>query len=541
MLKKKNRIYIDKWLELKPYEKHHSTDNYYLQLSNQINTILFSGKFYDQFNFYIDDEDIQGLSCFLTSYLEDLVSETNLWNSFCRAHKELYNKALPFYDLSEYYEEEINIQDISFLIWYYLNAFNENLFIFPFSNFIIEISREIMEVFEEEWEYAPENKLLKTFYTIDEKEKDFYKARNLISTLLFNSYLFYPDTTELLIQSEMDIILEDEEDPNLLGYLDENRDRMLHETNTRLLGFKGKEWASLIIGRSHNLKNDFINISQKILGYFFYKGQDENNVFIEHIASGKSFSLTKKSYDHYQSLTKIDTILFIGIVRWKDEWWFSGIHFQRDFDADLVLDEKDSFSSRKVVSFLDHEKYQTNQLMKNQFDIFKKINDGQQIIFLESEKIHSYIDEFVKLYNDSLELTEKQKEDAIKRARKEGFFGGRKEKKIDLSKHKESGLIFFNPISGLEIAFGLNSAFPMKNNPFYDSEESDKSMMHLLISEEYSSELAIFCINNSNTESQLFSGYEGKIYLENIDFLLRFWKSSNYHTQPTINFTGEPE
>ena len=61
---------------------------------------------------------------------------------------------------------------------------------------------------------------------------------------------------------------------------------------------------------------------------------------MKHIASGKEFSLTKKSYDYSGSLNQIDEIILLGMVKWRNEWWFSGVSFTQSFNADLILDEK---------------------------------------------------------------------------------------------------------------------------------------------------------------------------------------------------------
>ena len=64
---------------------------------------------YNALFFDLDKKEIDVLSCFLTSYFEDLISETNIWNSFITTHKRLYNKQLPFYNLDDYFEDEILI------------------------------------------------------------------------------------------------------------------------------------------------------------------------------------------------------------------------------------------------------------------------------------------------------------------------------------------------------------------------------------------------------------------------------------------------
>ncbi len=540
MDKLKEKIYIKRWLDLKPYESQTPTDGYYLKLCNYVKKSIITNKQSFVLQIYLDNDEIDVLACFLTSYFEDLISETNIWNTFINVHKKLYGKFLPFYKIDEYYKQEINLPDICFLIWYFINTVQQEKFIAPFNDFIIETSDKVMDVFENAWEYAPENEILKTFYSIDENETDFYVARNLIDNILFKSYLFYPDSLLDLREGEIEIIEKSKNDEHLLTFLNENRDHKLHHTYTRLLGLKGQEWVAEILGNNHNLSKYFPVISQKIRGYFFYKGQDKKNVFLEHIASGKKFSLTKKSFDHYDSLTDIDTILFMGIVKWREEWWFSGVYFQSEFNPDLILDEKNSMESRSVVNFLDHQEKNMNEILGEQFDAFKGFNNNQQIAFMDSDKIESFLKDYIKFFNNSLNLSQKEKDEAKQRAREDGFFGNEPEAK-DFSEVSESGLVFFNPKSGTEIALAVNSAFPMKNNPFFNKKESEEHIMRLLFAEELSTELAMYCIDNFKDDLEFFKGAEGKMYLDNIDFLLRFWKRGNYFTKPTITFTGKED
>lgn len=537
MSKLKERIYIKQWLAFKPYNNQTVTDSYYLTICNEVKQAIVTNKQSFVLQIYLEKDDIDLLACFLTSYFEDLISGTNIWNSFINIHKRLYRKQLPFYDLTEYYEKEINHQDICFLIWYFLNTLQTNKFIAPFNEFVSEISKKVMQVFETAWEYAPENESIKTFYTINEKETDFYIARNLIDTLLFKTYLFYPDALLDLLSKEMEIIQESKNEEHLISILNENRDNTLLDANTRLLGLKGQEWVAEILGKNHPLSKDYLKMSKKISGYFFYKGQDEKDIFIEHIASGKKFNLTKKSFDHSATLKETDTILYMGIVKWREEWWFSGVHFQSKFNPDLILDEKNSLQSRMSVNFLDHQVNDMNEILKEQFEAFKDFNHGKQIAFMNADKIESFVKDYMEYFNNSLKLSEKEIEAARQRARKEGFFVA-EDNSTDFSEVSDCGLVFFNPKSGTEIALEVNSAFPAANNPFFEKNNSIEHIMRLFYDEDISSELAMYCVDNFKSELSFFKGFEGKMYLKNIDFLLRFWKKGNYFTKPSITFTG---
>ncbi len=530
----KRKIYIKQWLELKPYDKQITTDSYYLKLSNDIKTTLIMQ--YSLVLMYLNEKEIDLISCFLASYFEDIISETNIWISFLDCHTKLYNKKLPFYDTNEYFEGEINEQDISFLIWYFLNTIQEDKFISPFNDFISDVASDVMQILEKEYEYAPENEHLKSFYYIDTNENDYYVVRNLIDTILCNTYLFFTDTSLKLEQRENELIKQND-DENLLMYLQDNRDSFVHKTCTRLLSMTGKEWAARVLGKVHPVGVDLLNMSQRITGYFLYKGQDDFDIFLEHIASGKEFKLTKKSFEQYSELKEIDSILFIGIVQWKNEWWFSGANFQIEFNADLILEEKNSFKSRMEVNFLDHDKQDTDSILKQQLDAFLSYNNGYPVAFMPSDKIEDFYKNYIEYYNNSLNLSKREK----KRAKKEGYIGDKDNSRFDFSEISETGLFFFNPNSGGEIALDVNSAFPLNNNPYFDVKESENNIMHLLMSEEMSTELAKYCIDNCKTDLPFFKEGVGKKYLDDIDFLLRFWKKENYHSKPSITYTGQNE
>lgn len=536
---KATKIYIQQWKALKPYENHSITDNYYLKICNEVKKVLFLeyGVVLAQ---YLTENDIDLLSCFLVSYFEDIISETNIFTTFTKKHQQLYGKKLPFYNTTQYYDNEINSQDIQFLIWYFLNTIQTGKFINPNKELFKKIATYLMLIFEDEYEYAPENTVLKKYYSLSNQETDFYKCREMIDAVLFRSYFFYTDTYATLFEREDEIIDSCKNDENLRSFIRDNRDEVLLSAHTKLLSLSGKEWAAEILSNKHPLYQDFNNISPKIKGYFFYKGQDKDTVFLEHIASSKTFSLTKKSFDNGHSLKEIDTIVFIGIVMWKEEWWFSGIFFTLDFNANLILDEKNSLKSRISVNFLDHKGEEVNKTLQRQYNTFLDFNNQKQIAFLPVDKVNDFIKEYTEFYNKSLNLTEKEIQDSLERSKKDGLFWG-EEDKLEYDESFESALVFFNPKSGIEIAFEVNSAFPLKENKYFDKNRTKEHILRLFKAKELSTELSLFCVDNFKNELSFFQEEEGKFLLKELDFLLRFFKGSQYHTIPEVTFTGGVE
>jgi len=533
----KKRIYINEWLELKPYQKQAKTDSYYLNISNKIHKQLNEPDAI-VLQKYLNEQDIAMLSCFLASYFEDIISATNIWKTFTAIHQKLYNKKLPFYNTSEYFDDEINLPDIAFLIWYFFNTVQEEKFISPYHDFITNMAVKVMWVLDEEYEFAPENHQLKSWYQVDKNENDFYTVRSLIDILLFKTWLFYPDTGFLLAKQETEILEDNDDNENLMGMLQDARDAMLHSKNTRLLSLKGKEWVANILGENHPLFNDLLNMSQRIRGFFFYKGQNETDIFLEHVASGKKFSMTKKSFDHTHLLNTVDIMMNIGIVKWQNEWWFSGVYFQNEFNADLVLKEKNSMESWRQVDFLNNNTKKTQETLKLQFDAFLQYNKGAQIAFVPAGQVETFIKDYNRYFNSTLNYTKEEMEDARKRTREAGFFGDEEKNEIDFEEKGDNALVFFNPKSGVEIALNFNEVLPFENNPWYNSAADESDILHMFMSEETSKELSEFCIKQGRQKMPFFKKGVGKMYLTDIDFLLRFWKRNNYYAKPSITAIG---
>ena len=539
-IKMKKRIYINDWLQFKPYKKPVRTDMYYLKICNDVKYILWSDRSIFALTNRFDEQEINRLACFLTSYFEDIISGTNIWKNFIEEHMRLYKKQLPFYDLQDWVEGEINWQDICFLIWYFFNTVQDEVFFSPFSPFFKVPALAVMSVFDDAWEQAPVNNDLVSFYRISDTESDFYVARQFVETVLLRTYLLCIDSVPELQEKNDKTITKSRNDERLILFLNENTEMLIHHYRTRLLALTGKEWTARIIGEGHPLQDDFLKMSPKIQGFFFYKGQDQTDLLIEHIASGKRFRLTKKSFDPANIPKTIDIIIYIGIVKWKGEWWFSGAYFQVPFDEKLVAEEKNSMQSQAQVNFLDHQSNNMDEVLKKHEKVFLDFNHGSPIAFLAAGEIEGFVKAYVEFFNKSLNHFVKEIKESEDKILEEGL-NKPVHHSSDYSKGFETGLVFFNPKRGSEIVFDLNSAFPLSDNPYFRPELSEEHIQQLLMDDSISPELVMFCIDHCRKDLPFFNSDPGQQYLRDIDFLLRFWKRANYHSVPSITLIGKKE
>ena len=153
MRKKKQVIYSADWLAIHPY-KTSATDLYYVKLSNRIfdaiGAVLDNTPFENDILALTEDEK-KRLSCTLTAYFEDVISQTNIFVAFRTENKKRTGKPIPFFDCSDYEEDEINTQDIQFLIWHYYMQLNGTEITFsPLNPLFSEMAKSVMTILDEE-------------------------------------------------------------------------------------------------------------------------------------------------------------------------------------------------------------------------------------------------------------------------------------------------------------------------------------------------------------------------------------------------------
>ncbi len=78
------KIFIKKWLQMKPYDKQVKTDIYFLNLANRVKKIILVDNSFMRVTDLIPENEIDTLSCLIASYFEDKLSDTNIWNTFIR-------------------------------------------------------------------------------------------------------------------------------------------------------------------------------------------------------------------------------------------------------------------------------------------------------------------------------------------------------------------------------------------------------------------------------------------------------------------------
>lgn len=182
-----NRLQIYDWMLFHPYKAPTTTDYAYLKIAN---------KLYDSWRFSLaenkfDDENRAMLSLIVAAYFEDVVSYIGLWRAFTGTHKEMYGKYLPFYETNKesYYDDEVNLEDVLFLVWSFAQKENPEVFLNPDELFIADLAGRMYKVLDAEFEKVARNDFFLEYIQNEEHYADIYSFQHIAAWLFFDSYL----------------------------------------------------------------------------------------------------------------------------------------------------------------------------------------------------------------------------------------------------------------------------------------------------------------------------------------------------------------
>jgi len=533
MARKKEPIYMDRWLLFHPYNTPVPSDYYYMRLCNESYSFMEENSVLESSGL-LSWEEIKDLACFIISYFEDVISGPGLWRAFTVQVRELYGTYLPFFnpDPDDYFPDEINIEDVTFLIWYFISMtqYNETI-ISPEALEWSDLSDKIFDILEREYELAPENLRLKEHYRVSPGEGDFFVLTEKMRWIMLDSWLMYFQGNEL--SGMINRVLANQSGDELAEesrqmYIYDTIDSYVLSTYTPLLARQGKEWLAYTQGTDHPLFNGILGIGEKKSGHYLFMGAESDNLLFQHIATETVLRVTSKSMDLPKDFEAGKSISFAGFVKWRDEWWFSGAQWSWGYDTDLIRKENNSESSRMLFGEDPVLKKAENEQLHASF---LKFNKGKPIAFVESEKnAASFIQDFLIFHNDTFDAPAREK-----RKRREMIknteLAGRPGKSSD---HGDTisipGMIFFNPESGIQMAFGLNELVPDPDNTWYRKDGTGNETMRLLYSSYISGDWMHYMVKNYDIPELDFPGEGGReLLMENLDFMLRFWKRKGYY------------
>jgi len=542
---------MQRWLSFHPYNRAQHCDHYYLKLCKEIYDLFRDENFPDD-ELAISDEEKMDLACFLVCYFEDVISGPGLWRAFTIQVNKFYGKFLPFFDLDpdEYYPDEINPEDIYFLMWYYLSMVHCNdQLISPMIYERLDQSERIFEILEREYEAAPNNYKLKQLLHVIPEEYDFYIIREKLKWIMLDSWLHhflgekFMDLNKDLLPGERNEPIP-EETRSL--YLMDAMDSYIHLTYTPLLARQGKEWLAYILGKDHPLFRPLLEMGEKKSGFYLYLGKEGDHQLFRYIATGTELRVHAGSMEVPDGSKPGRSIMYGGFVKWKDKWWFTGAQLVWGEDDNLIRNEQESEESKRLFKDPAVQKEENRQI----FNSFLNFNKGTPLAFVENvEAAKVFIRDLLVFHDRS---TRRSARWGQKGRRKPGRGVGEDfEHKIpepdvvtidsipgddadEVDTTTIPGMIYCDPETGIELVFGYNDLIPDSRNTWYaedgNGEDRAGAAMMMMESQYISGNWMKYLVSSYDLPGLDFPGPDGQdLLLDNLDFMLRFWKRKDYY------------
>ena len=503
-----SKIYIKDWMATKPYKNQTNTDLFYLEVSNKVLDAVKDSHSEFLLNF-MDEESIKDFSKFMTSYFEDKISNLNLFNAFVSLNNEIYSKDLPFYKTNNYIKEEINIEDIQFLIWYFINLQKQDTFINPFSEEIKGLAGAVFKVLDEEYEYAPENEQMAKYFTLNDSEK-LDEVRYFMDKIFTKTYLFGYDTgLELYMRSAH---LKNGESKNFQLYK-ALRDNFIINYPTKLLALRANKWAVAVLGNDSKKYEDIANLGENAQTSFIYRGESDEFLQMEQISSGKILEISKENFLDYKQL-KEGMILYAGVNAWKGKYIFTGVVNVIHHDEKAIEKAKEDYIAKNILR-TEQEKQEDLEELKAQEKIFLELNDNKPYLITSPKEAIEFINNFY----ETLEKKEINKNlDAILHLLNS----------IKENQKIYTTIIFFNPNYGIELYANISAELDIEGNEEKAEVVNPAFLMKLMMDDTYSKEFFDFYYNEIKGKKTKQIEFFTNLSETDIDFMLRFFKPTRY-------------
>lgn len=248
---KQIKIFPKDWLLLHPYKQSTPVDSYYTSIANRIYGFMEQTELSNSF----EGDETKQICIRLAAYFEDVISELGIWRTFINSFKEKYGSYLPFYTPDDhYYDDEVNLEDVRFLLWHYTQQFHgqrRGTFVSPDNQVNEKTAKMIYQLFCDEWTTAPENSRMKKLFSKETRYEDQDSYEPLLQWFYYNMYLFTDSNRELTEQSMTHWDEYRTQPEKLSNMLMNIHQRLIYVAQTELLGWTTPQWMAKIMPADH--------------------------------------------------------------------------------------------------------------------------------------------------------------------------------------------------------------------------------------------------------------------------------------------------
>lgn len=314
------------WTGTHPEMLKCGSDKFYARFANTVQMLIAGGvKLPDD----VPREIYKELGFVSAAYLEDFASGFGVWSAFRSLYRKTYGTWLPFFDCShpEYYEDDINPEDVKFLVWQTLCRCGEwyGIIYSPMSQAVEKIGEMIYDMMVEAVEHAPSAKRVADYIDKMLKSGEYFKVREVAKWLTcFNKLISEPFILEdMYAEAEKTCEKSDITDFSIVYYnLTCSR---TWQPYTGPLGCRSSVYLAEMC-RQRGLDS----VAEKLDGLAVVPFSDfkllksEKRHVILQAPDGVEYNVVRNSFGQGMDFRSVKTIL-TSIVKYGDEWYQNGM------------------------------------------------------------------------------------------------------------------------------------------------------------------------------------------------------------------------
>lgn len=496
------KITLNEWLEIHHYNKSTVTDKYYIEIANNINSIWENSKV----PFTIPENIVKRICMYISAYFEDVISNFGLWRTFVEKHKFLYNSWLPFYtQKEEYYDDEINLIDIKFIIWYSIQqlAGKATHKIFPpFIKGLDNLSECIYNYLDNQFEKAPVNESIEKLFEREEVYNNFYELKNLLNWFFCHAYLIEPSTQAKIMENQNFVNNQfknaSNEQKNMFMY------GIMQDTIFTYpcgpLSLKVNDWLCSMVGKNHPNFDNYRKMEVKPTMHWLVNDIDENSITLSCINKNEVIKVNRNLFKDTDKFQTGKTVLACGFVKYQEKTYINGIVTVNDISMYKNIQKQPDQSQMDFIH-------------KNVYDKFTSQNNGKEIAFFSS------LDDL--------------KDFLIK---KMGWPEDTDQQFKNLEKNRNF-TVYASEDKGLMISTDIAEFIKHEDNPMYNQDEAKLKSFFLLVNKGQCpiDMIEYFIDNDMLPDASFITDYESndyekgkKLVKDNYDFIVRMFLNEYY-------------
>lgn len=490
------KITILDWKCERLHAKGYPTDAYYVKLANKLlEYIRFSSLGKD-----LDEFEQARLAKTIALYLEDVISGVGLWRAFVDKHKELYGKYLPFFEVDEedYCLDEINREDVQFLIWMCRMRFREEAFFNPENWAIEELASKLYGVLDAEFEEAPINSGLKEYLFKPQIFDDLMLVKDWCIWMLDRSYLTVQDQSVFNYLEQLE-----EELKSIYGSGNDGTVTYVAYSIASIsmkvgpLALTAPGWLSQLLKvQGLNMESQLVaDLEGLPINLYILKKFDDENIYLEGLDE-KMYVVCRNSFSGLsEEVLQIGKGVLVPLVRYNQTWHVVGGASWGDFAEEFKEIRKDTKGKKASARLL--------------FDKILAANAGSPLLYFKDyEELMGWLGKHIGFSSDF-------------------------EPSVDLESG-ENLIVWTDPASDLKIVSGAAACVKDERNPYYNSQKAGEEALNILAdSQQVPSEMLHYLLEHhllpdARINSTKGEEYGKKLIQENLDFVARFTRGDRY-------------